>query len=179
VSDRAMYKNTGLESLDELYSGRSKPLDEAFTEALELMRDPRNDRLSKTTEKFAQDGRLPPDTPEDVERWLPDAGPNADRVVRRGYEEAIRLALAGDEGERPVPIETFFVTGASDEFELHVCEGTRQVTVLMLMPSERDYGSKRARSRSWIVRAGRSGDTDAEVLEEGDPPIVKLQRSGP
>jgi hypothetical protein len=181
VSDRAVYKNTGVETLDEVYSGNPTVLRAALEHALELLQDPQNDTLLDAAEKFVQQkDKLPDTTRNDLEHgWLPKVGTNADRIVRHGYKAAIQLALAGDEDDEPLPIETFFVTGASDQFELHVCEGRRQVTVLMLLATERDYGSENAPSRSWIVRAGRSGDTDAEVLEDGDPPIVKLQRSGP
>jgi hypothetical protein len=78
-----------------------------------------------------------------------------------------------------VPIETLWVTGASYEFEIHICEGKDRVTVLMFIPLARRYGSERAHTRSWVVRVGDDKVTDApSVLDATDPPITKTPTSG-
>ena len=73
------------------------------------------------------------------------------------------------------------LTGPTDEFELHICEGPRSVTVVLFIPPVRDYGSERAQARSWVIRTGGSSDEiDAFGLPDpGGPPLVKIQTSGP
>ena len=171
-----VYKTIGAEFLDEFYSGTASQLDEAFEEAQATL-SRGTDGIVDFAEARTRAGELPGDTPEDLsERWLRGgyAAKHAERIFRRGYEEAIRVARSG---AQTLPIETLFVTGAGDEFELHVCEGKRQVTVVLFVPERRDYGSRRAESRSWVIRAGPAAD-GAETLDSGDPPIVKVPTSG-
>ena len=84
-----------------------------------------------------------------------------------------------------MPIETFWVTGASADFELHICESTDRIVCLMFVPEEesREYGSRRAKTRSWIVRAGDVDeirpDAPRKVLDNDNPAIVSIQVSGP
>jgi hypothetical protein len=178
MSDCVVYKSTAVEFLDDFYGGGSEELKQAFDSALDLLRTDRPlvDRVSQ----LERDGRLSPGAADEFRAyWLAEtsqlAGKEVDRVLRHGFREAIELARSSDP---PRPIETFWVTGASDEFEVHICEGKRQVTVIMLIPLVRRYGSKRARSKSWAVRVGGLRDADAERLDEHDPATVKIQLSG-
>ena len=50
------------------------------------------------------------------------------------------------------------------------------VLVLWYLPLHRRYGSRRAASRSVVVRAHDT--SEHEVVEEGDTPIVRLRASG-
>jgi hypothetical protein len=104
------------------------------------------------------------------------AGPDVERVLRCGYEKAIGIARSRPD---PLPIETFWVTGASDSLEVHICEGERHVTVTVFIPTDRRYGSERAESKSWVVRVARTGDDrDIPPLDGGDPPVLAVQTSG-
>jgi hypothetical protein len=178
----AVYKSLTAEFLDDFYSGDMMPIEDAYDRAEGLFEDHADDPLSATTADLNNEDLLSTDVgnPEDFDNyWLSGtsqlAGKEVDRVLRHGYAEAIRIARTYDE---PVPIETFWVTGAGDDFELHICKGKRHVTVFMFIPKPRRYGSTRSEATSWVVRVGGLRDDEAEALDEGAPPIVKVQVSG-
>jgi hypothetical protein len=172
-----VYKTFGSESLDQFYGGETTPLTEAYQNGLSLMQQ-NPDRISGAARPLEAQGQLPKNTADDLDTyWL--AGPNGaevDRVIRLGYEQAIKLANGNEE---PKPIETFVVTGASEHFELHICEGMHAVTVFMFVTDDRTYGSKRSSSKSWVVRVGGLRErTKKENLDFEDPPVVMTQVSG-
>ena len=74
---------------------------------------------------------------------------------------------------------------SGDDFELHICESTDRVVVFMIVPGEdaREYGSRHARSRSWVVRVGDLDDVHPDaprtMLDGDEPPVVSIQVSGP
>jgi hypothetical protein len=181
LSDRAVYKTFDVEILDDFYSGVSGTgLDVALQQGEKALEDSATQGLSSGFDQYTRFPQQRDDgtTPADFAGWLEGAGDDAERVVRLGYGEAVRLALyPHDDLPRPVPIDTFFVTGASEEFELHVCDGKLRVTVLMFMPDERPYGSTRADAKSWILRTARPGDPDDARIDDGT--VVRIQRSGP
>jgi hypothetical protein len=174
----AVYKSSSIERVDAFYSGDPGA---ALAYASELLSEA---QVLQAAETFADDGQIEAD---DVGRfangWLsgtgPLAGKDVDRVIRLGYIEAIRTA---SDYEPPVPIETFWVTGAGDDFEMHICAGAERVTVFMLIPVRRKYGSSTAASRSWVVRVGDHDDVDGsaprEQLDDGPVPVFKIQMSG-
>ena len=183
MAHRAVYKTKMAEFLDDFYSGESRPLNVAFDDATALMRA--QGSLSDSTRELEKRGALPNGSAQAFEQgWLspsaPHRGPIVDRVLRSGYQEAIDLARA-----RGVPIENFWVTGAGEDFEVHICEGARRITVFMFVPAEetRDYGSYRAQSRSWVVRTGDitevHPDAPRQTLDDDEPPIRRIQVSGP
>jgi hypothetical protein len=176
MTERAVYKSTSAEFLDDLFGGSPDELAAQYEQSLGLLDDIGDAPLSEAIERLAADGGLPDGSVEHSEKgWR--GRPDVDRVIRAGYREAIRMASAGDV---PMPIETLWVSGASDTFELHVCEGRRAITVLFFLPIQRDYGSERAQARSWVFRVGGSSDEiDAFGLgETGGPEIVQIQVSG-
>src|SRR5438093_1004043 len=127
MADRAVYKSTAAEYLDELFGGTPDELDAAYANSLELLDSIGDARLSEAAARVVDDGGLPPDAVEESERgWR--AGRDVDRAIGVAYRQAMRLARDRTE---PVPIETLWVTGASDTFEAHLCEGRRQITVLL------------------------------------------------
>jgi hypothetical protein len=183
VSERAVYKSTAAEFLDEMFSGTAEELRTAYNDSLALLEQTAGGSLSEAAAELADDGVLP-DGIGDVDTFFADwldedgqmAGQHAGLLMRHGYEQAIRLALRDGD---PVPIETLWVTGAGDEFEIHICEGKERVTVVMFIPLVRLYGSERAFTRSWVVRVGAPKATDDAVsLAEGDPPVTKVRMSG-
>jgi hypothetical protein len=52
--------------------------------------------------------------------------------MRRGYREAVRLATE----DQLLPIETFWVTGPNEKFEIFAEKGPRQVTVVVFIPPD-------------------------------------------
>jgi hypothetical protein len=181
MSHRAVYKSSAAEFLDVLFSGLDKSHQEQYAESIDLLDRHANAPLSEAARELGEQGTLRPDvgTDEDLRTyWLDEpgrlAGQHVDRVLRHGYRQAIELARTHD-----VPIETFWITGAGDEFQVHICESERQVTVFMFVPQTRRYGSTRSTSRSWAVGVGGLRDPGAEILDEGPPPVVKIQTSGP
>ena len=175
MAERAVYKSTFAELLDELFGGTPDELEAQYAESLGLLEDIGDAPLSEAIERLADQGELPPESVVDSERgWR--GRPDVDRVIRAGYREAMVLARS-----RGVPVETLWVSGCTEDFELHVCEGRSSVTVVLLIPLVRAYGSERAHARSWVIRLGASSDEiDAFGLPDpGGPPIVKIQVSGP
>jgi hypothetical protein len=175
MADSAVYKSTFAELLDDLFGGTPEELEEQYAESLGLLEGIGEAPLSEAIEQLVDEDKLPPESVDDSERgWR--GQPDVDRVIRAGYREAMLLARDG-----AVPIETLWQTGPTDEFELHICEGPRSVTVVLFIPEVRDYGSERAQARSWVIRTGGSSEEiDAFGLPDpGGPPLVKIQTSGP
>lgn len=184
MAQRAVYKNTAVEFLDDMFSGTPEELRTSYANSLALLEATAEEPLTVAANELAQDGELPDDIGDVAtfeEGWISDsgrlAGKNVDLVLRHAYGEAIRLA---SERDTPVPIDTLWITTGKedDDFEIHVCDSRDRVTLLMFIPLDRDYGSSRARTQSWVIRSGGGDDVDAEVIADGDPPVVKLQRSG-
>ena len=168
-----MYKTFDVEVLDDFYSEGRQNLSRGH----DLLQASATGGLSSGFDQYEEEQEPQKQTgPDQFGAWIATAGgENAETVIRVGYDAAVELAQA-----QSLPIDTFFVTGASDEFEFHVCEGTHQITVLMFMPKDseygRSYGSSRARAKSWIFRTGRPDDSDADLVDGGD--VVQIQRSG-
>jgi hypothetical protein len=168
-----VYKTFDVEVLDDFYSEGPR----ALSRGHDLLQASATEGLSLGFGQYEEEQEYQRrTTTEEFAGWITSAGgENAETVIRVGYEAAVELAQA-----QSLPIDTFFVTGASDEFELHVCEGTHQVTVLMFMPKDseygRTYGSSRAKAKSWIFRTGRPDDSDADRVDGGT--VVQIQRSG-
>ena len=193
----AVHKTAQVESLDEFFSGSPDELRAVYEYALGLM-DTYDDRpLSEITAHIERadtsqsDG---PTGPRDVgsaehffEHWLSDSsaldGTSVDRVFRQGYRTAIERALAYPE---PVPIETIWVSGEGEAFEIHVVEGARQVTVVVRVPVPTDrlvgaaggQAAKLSNRGSWAVYPGPASEPGAEVLESGVVTVLRRQTGG-
>ena len=172
MSDVAMYKNTTVEGLDAFFASANK-LRDNYEYALELLRE--NQSLAEIITQLQESGRGPRYAyPTPTDSPLADVE-NLDEVVHDGYTLAIERALDRERrGEQLVPLETLWMTSASDDIEIHVCEGKRLITVLWLIPVVRQYGSERANSTSWRVEAGTtpvqtSGLEDATATTRAGP----------
>ena len=101
-------------------------------------------------------------------------GDEFERVTRQGYLQAIDLALRHSP---PVPINTFWMTGAGNEhFEMHVSDEAQQVSVTLLVP-EVDGGSRDAgMPESWVVRIAANGEL--EMAQTSGPPRLPPHTSG-
>ena len=175
MAENAVYKSTFAELLDGMFGGTPEELEVQYAESLGLLEDIGDAPLSEAIERLVDEEELPPESVADSEQgWRGE--PDVDRVIRAGYREAMLLARAGG-----VPLETLWLTGPTEAFELHICEGPRSVTVVLFIPEVREYGSERAQARSWVIRTGGSNEEiDAFGLPDpGGPPLVKIQTSGP
>ena len=67
--------------------------------------------------------------------WLGDwwRGKRVEEVLRAGYREAIQLA----KGARK-PIESLWICANEDRFQVYICEGPRQITVLVFTPPPKE-----------------------------------------
>jgi hypothetical protein len=166
--------------MDELFLGESGGLNRSFAEEAASLLE--RDTAREAAAEHERQGRYPERTLDQfTQEWLdePNHGRDVDRVLRAGYREAIELAV-----QRDLPIETFWVVGVGDEFEVHISEGKQSVVVHMFVPQRdpRDYGSRRATSRSWVVRVGDLDSVDDAASREypdgENEPTVKIQVSG-
>jgi hypothetical protein len=173
---RGVYKTTNAEFLDAAYHDPGQ-LDEPLrrlrggqslverAEELEVAED--SDQLG-----------LRQGSKDDLTRFIADEGPGTfEPTLRHGFEEAFDLAR-----QQNKPIEAFWVIAPGDAFELHVCEGQHSIAVFFFVPpyKDREYGSYRASSRSWVFRVGDRTDVtaDAPRTDLGDG-VTQIQVSGP
>ena len=140
-----VFKTPQVEALDEFFSGTPDELRAAYAHGLELLSQYDDQPLSEITAHIeraneAQDAtqRLPRDVgtaSHFQEHYLDDSsalgGKNVDRVFRDGYRAAIELATSGDE---PLPIDTVWVSGVTEDFEIHSAAGPRQISVVVFVP---------------------------------------------
>jgi hypothetical protein len=143
-----VYKNTDVEALDSYFS---VDLGTAYAEALRLLRENPTSLVGTTTQLTELGGDLA-DVAANAgafeENWL--GLPNVERLMRAGYEKAIELANV-----RPrKPIETFWITNSSDDFEMHVTATDTKVTAFVVVPRANPFNraSRRAKSESWAIR---------------------------
>ena len=159
-----VYKSAMVESLDDFFGGRPAWCEwaarrnrrAAQEHALELLKNTQH-TLPDVVRQLTGDKIRPKDvgTAADLDAWLKKPGRGdataGEATMRRGYTEALELA---SDGARP--IETFWVAGVgADALEIQLCDSDRQVTVLVLLPDDRDdgYGSYRAQSKCFTLRA--------------------------
>ena len=67
--------------------------------------------------------------------WLGDwwRGKRVEEVLRAGYREAIQRAK-----DAKKPIESLWVCANEDRFQVYICEGPRQITVLVFSPPPKE-----------------------------------------
>jgi hypothetical protein len=172
-----VYKSQAAEFVDTFFDGESQPLADAYDRAEQLLATHTTSLLG-TVADLVSGGDLAAGTDTDFDNfWLQDsklASMQVDRVMRAGYVEALRLGR--DAGV--VPIETFWVTGASDDFEMQVVKARSRITVFVLIPKTRRYGSLNATALSFAIRVGGLRDESATLANESNEPIVSVQVSG-
>jgi hypothetical protein len=172
-----IYRSKQAEQLDEYFSGSAEQLRAIYTTVLRRYDDYEDRPLLDLVTDFEGQTDVPwhnGAATEFEEHW--SAG--RDAVLKAGYREAFTLAL---EHDPPVPLETFWVTGAGDDFELHISDGEQHVTVFMVVPpgDSVPLGSIRARAKSWVVTAGdRTPDPGRPAAQELAAGIVKVEVSG-
>jgi len=194
---RQVHKTVYTEALDEYFSGTGEELRAAYRHALDLLAEYDDRPLSDVTAHIAASDTSQANTPtgpRDVgssehffDDWLSDDsrldGQAVDRVFRHGYRTAIELAIEGDE---PRPIETVWISNEQGDFEVHVVDGERQVTVVVFVPLPTDdliggtggASAKLARRRSWAIYPGDDVADGVERLEEGQVTVLRRQFGG-
>ena len=159
-----VYKNTDVEALDSYFSGEAD-LGTAYAESLRLLRE--TSTLLDTTQRLGELGgdlsNVAENAPEFQSLWLGLQGQRVDELMRAGYAKAIELANV-----RPrKPMETFWVTRASENFEMHVTSTDKKVTVFVLVPNSlprTDPGSRRAKSESWAIRLDSNDELEVKKV---------------
>ena len=170
MSQRAVYKTISAEYLDRVYSDPA-----AFPIAVQRLDGP--DSLVDVAQGLEQLNDLPDGSANQFTGLITTKAPSPlEQILRSGFRVAFQMASAKGQ-----PVETFWVTATGDDFELHICEGRRSIVVFFFVPGEeeRDYGSLRATSKSWVVRAGDRSDVRPDAPRVTlDEPIMQIQTSG-
>jgi hypothetical protein len=160
--DRMVYKSKVVEELDEFYNGgTAEQVGDAHQRALDLLTQ--QSSLENMVRELDR-ANLRPDTFKHPVKESPLKGDAFEAVTRAAYIKAIELAQAHDD---PVPIDTLWMAGPGRQIEMHVCDGARQVTVLWVLPDQRDWGSKRSQYTSWVVRGDGSLEQTSGYQEDG------------
>ena len=123
--------------LDEQFGGDEANFMSAYDAALRRIDQP----LSQLAEDHSKSGTGVRDELKqgDVKHfenhWLGDwwPGKRVEEVLRAGYREAITRAQAAKK-----PIESLWVCANENKFQVYVCEGERQITVLVFTPPPKE-----------------------------------------
>lgn len=178
---RAIYKSSSVEFLDDFYR---QDVNSAVDFGQGVLADPTTGALAVADSWASASGFDATELEGFQSRWLDEdsalSAHDVDRVLRFAYRAA--LEMAGDRDDA-VKIETFWVRGAGDEFEVHIHDGVDRITMFMFVPVVRRYGSRRAETRSFVVRVGDLDDVrdDAPrvILDATGDPVYLIQVSGP
>jgi hypothetical protein len=182
MGHRAFYKSQSVEFLDAFYRDGGA---DAVATAQGLLAAPGADASTVASQWAGATGFDPGELDGFRSRWLDEDGAlgayDVDRVLRYAYRAALELAAAHDP---VVGLETFWVLGAGDEFEVHIHDGVDRITMFMVLPVTRRYGSRRATTSSHVVRVGDAPDVDGSVervrlSDDGGEPVLMIQVSGP
>jgi hypothetical protein len=101
-------------------------------------------------------------------------GSQFESVTRQGYLEAIALAFGHSP---PVPIETFWMTGAgNDAFEMHISDEAERVSVTLLVPVVEGGSDERGSPEGWVVSIDGDGQTETKQTSgpaNSEPPSMR------
>ena len=109
--------------------------------------------------------------------WLDSwwQGKDVETVLRAGYRAAIERAR-----DLELPIESLWVCANEDEFQVYICEGPRQVTVIVFTPppgereGQRDHtGAQLTEDEPiWVVK--KKEGTDDDYTARGGAPYEQV-----
>jgi hypothetical protein len=97
-----------------------------------------------------------------LDKWW--SGKDVETVLRAGYRAAIERARALE-----LPIESLWVCANEKQFQVYICEGPRQVTVIVFTPppGERESGGRAHTTEPltedepiWVVKKKEKEDDD-------------------
>jgi hypothetical protein len=170
--------------LDEQFGGSESEFMAAYEAALDRIDEP----LDELAERHARPGSgLRTDLKAGDARhfrshWLGDwwEGKRVEDVLRAGYREAIHRAQQARK-----PIESIWVCANEDRFQVYICEGPRQFTVLVFTPPPVEGGHEPLESLTehepiWVVKEREKDDEEMpgefrELVPDADRPIVVHQ----
>jgi hypothetical protein len=167
--------------LDHQFGGEKDEYMRAYDEALERISAP----LAELAEQHAQEWKGPhvaglntDDTDHFRDDWLGTWWPDKDveQVLRAGYRAAIERAR-----HLELPLESLWVCAQEDQFQVYVCEGPRQVTVIVFTPPPGEREGARAHTRArltedepiWVVK--KKDDDDEEYTRRGGGEVQEVE----
>ena len=175
-------KGAQFELIDDKFGGDSDARRAAYDDALEsLDRESIVDLARRHTEP-KRGRRL---TPGDIEHFEEDwigywKDYPVEQVIREGYRKAITLARDVDK-----PIESLWVCANEKSFQVYVCEGPHQVTVLVFTPPPIEHVHEETLTETepiWVVKARDGvdhGDVESSREAGGRDIIVKQLTRAP
>jgi hypothetical protein len=167
--------------LDEQFGGDEANFMAAYDAALSRIDQP----LSQLAENHATPGSgvrdelKQGDVSHFTRHWLGDwwPGKRVEEVLRAGYREAITRAR-----DAKKPIESLWVCAKEDRFQVYICEGPRQITVIVFTPEPKEPGHEPVDKLTedepiWVVKVHDKDDEDVKakfdvLVPGGDEPII-------
>jgi hypothetical protein len=133
VGERNVYKDDAVRAMDAFLGGTGGTSLERALEYARGILDDTSQSLADLTSAAVQrrEGILGIDRRQ-AEHFLSHWTEDEQEEMRRGYAEAVRLASR----DQLLPIETFWVTGPNEKFEIFAEKGPRQVTVVVFIPPD-------------------------------------------
>ena|SRR2546421_2963998 len=133
VGQRNVYKDDAVRAMDAFLGGTGGMSLERSLQYARGFLDDTSQSLANLTAAAVQrrEGILDIDRDQAAHfgsHWTEDE----QEEMRRGYREAVRLATE----DQLLPIETFWVTGPNEKFEIFAEKGPRQVTVVVFIPPD-------------------------------------------
>jgi hypothetical protein len=166
--------------LDRQFGGEKDNYMRAYEAALQRIDQP----LADLADRHAQEWKGPHVTGiNDADAnhfradWLGTWWPNKDveDVLRAGYRAAIERAR-----DLELPIESLWVCANEGQFQVYICEGPRQVTVIVFTPPPPGEGDAREHTTEqltqdepiWVVKKQQQSDEDYTVRGGAKPQPV-------
>jgi hypothetical protein len=123
--------------LDRQFGGTEDEYMAAYDAALGRIDEPLGDLAAQHADRVSglraelKDG----DASHFRKHWLGDwwSGKRVEEVLRAGYREAIQRAQQARK-----PIESLWICANEDRFQVYICEGPRQITVLVFTPPPKE-----------------------------------------
>jgi hypothetical protein len=154
--------------LDSQFGGEKDDYMSAYDAALQRIDQP----LADLADRHARDWKGPhvagindADADHFRAHWLGTWWQNKDveNVLRAGYRAAIERAR-----NLELPIESLWVCANEDQFQVYICEGPRQVTVIVFTPPPPGEGDEREHTTDqltqdepiWVVKKQDKDDED-------------------
>lgn len=154
--------------LDHLFGGEKHEYMQAYDAALQ--RIAATSSLADLADQHARQWKGPHVaglSPDDAEHFRNDwlsrwwKGKDVQNVLRAGYKAAIERAR-----DLELPIESLWVCAQEGQFQVYVCEGPRQVTVIVFTPPPPGEGDAREHSQEpltedepiWVVKKEDADD---------------------
>lgn len=134
LGQRKVYKDSAVRAMDEFLGGiGGVPLSQALQFGRRLLANTSQSLAELTVQAVRQQGGVRGIDQAQAQHFATHWDQQAQDEMRRGYTTAIDLAT---EDGLLLPIETFWVTGPNERFQVFARKGPRQVTVLVFIPPD-------------------------------------------